>query len=67
MKGRAGLPVVQSHGRTDPVLSFDLAEKLRDELTAAGLKVDFHAFNGGHAIPNGVIAALSQLVTRVTT
>jgi len=66
MKSRAGLPVVQSHGRTDPILSYELAEKLRDELTAAGLQLDFHAFNGGHGIPNGVIAALGQLVTRVT-
>ena len=42
---------MQSHGRVDPVLSYDLAEKMRDELTTAGLNVDFHAFNGGHAFP----------------
>lgn len=66
MKARAGLPVVQSHGRADPVLSYELAEALRGELVAAGLQVDFHPFNGGHGIPNGVIAALGQLVTRVT-
>jgi phospholipase/carboxylesterase len=66
MKGRAGLPVVQSHGRADPILSYELAERLRDELTAAGLQMDFHPFNGGHGIPNGVIAALGKLVTRVT-
>ena len=66
MKARAGLPVVQSHGRADPVLGYDLAEKLRDELSAAGLKVEFHPFNGGHGIPNGVISALGQLVKRVT-
>ena len=66
MKARAGLPVVQSHGRADPVLSYELAEALRDALVAAGLQVDFHPFNGGHGIPNGVITALGQLVTRVT-
>jgi phospholipase/carboxylesterase len=66
MKARAGLPVVQSHGRADPVLSYELAEALRDELVMAGLQVDFHPFNGGHGIPNGVITALGQLVTRVT-
>jgi phospholipase/carboxylesterase len=66
LKGRAGLPVVQSHGRADPVLSYELAEALRDELIAAGLQVDFHPFNGGHGIPNGVITALGRLVTRVT-
>lgn len=66
MKARAGLPVLQSHGRADPVLSYELAEKLRDELTAAGLAVEFQAFNGGHGIPDGAVSALSQLVARVT-
>ncbi len=66
MKARAGLSVVQSHGRADPVLSYELAEALRDALAAAGLQVDFHPFNGGHGIPNGVITALGQLVTRAT-
>jgi phospholipase/carboxylesterase len=66
MKARAGLPVLQSHGRTDPVLSFEIAEKLRDELTNAGLAVEFIAFNGGHGIPNGAVDALGKLVTRAT-
>lgn len=62
MKARAGLRVLQSHGRADPVLSYELAEKLRDELTQAGLQVAFVAFNGGHGIPNGVIVELSKLL-----
>jgi phospholipase/carboxylesterase len=66
MKGLAGIPVLQSHGRADPILSYELAERLRDELTAAGVSVDFHAFNGGHGIPDGAVSALGQLVTRVT-
>jgi phospholipase/carboxylesterase len=66
MKARAGLPVVQSHGRTDPVLGYDLAERLRSELTAAGLPVEFIAFNGGHGIPNGVVDALTRLIARLT-
>jgi phospholipase/carboxylesterase len=67
MKARAGLPVLQSHGRGDPVLSFQIAETLRQELTAAGVAVEFIAFNGGHGIPNGAVEALSKLVARVTT
>jgi phospholipase/carboxylesterase len=66
MKARASLPVLQSHGRADPVLSFQIAETLRQELTAAGVTVEFIPFNGGHGIPNGAVEALSKLVARVT-
>jgi phospholipase/carboxylesterase len=65
MSARSGLPVVQSHGRSDPVLPFALAEQLRDELTAAGLAVEFIAFNGGHGIPGSVLEALASLIRRV--
>jgi phospholipase/carboxylesterase len=67
MPARSGLPVLQSHGRADPVLSYEIAEELRRALTAAGLPVDFHAFNGGHGIPNGVVSALGALLTRIAT
>jgi phospholipase/carboxylesterase len=66
MKARAGLPVLQSHGRADPVLSYAVAEALRDELTQAGVALEFVAFNGGHGIPNGAVEALSRLITRAT-
>ncbi len=66
LPARAGLPVMQSHGRVDPVLPFALAEALRDELTRAGLALEFVAFNGGHGIPNGALEALTRLVTRAT-
>lgn len=66
MPARAGLPVLQSHGRTDPVLSYEIAEELKRELSAAGMTVDFHAFSGGHGIPNGVVGALGALLGRVT-
>jgi phospholipase/carboxylesterase len=62
----SGLPVLQSHGRQDPILSYEIAEKLRDELVAAGAKLEFHAFNGGHGIPGGVTEALAKLLGRVT-
>jgi phospholipase/carboxylesterase len=64
MKARAGLPVLQSHGRADPILSYQLAEQLRDALNAAGAQVEFHAFNGGHGIPGSVIEALGPLLDR---
>ena len=66
MPARAAMPVLQSHGRNDPVLSFQIAETLRRELTTAGVAVEFIAFNGGHGIPNGAVDSLGKLVTRVT-
>jgi phospholipase/carboxylesterase len=63
---RRGLPVLQSHGRDDPLLPFDLAELLRDELAAAGLDVSFVPFSGGHGIADPVMDALGRFVTRVT-
>lgn len=54
----AGRPVLQTHGRMDPVLPYDGAEMVRDTLTAAGLRVDFRPFMGGHTIPPEALAAL---------
>jgi phospholipase/carboxylesterase len=58
MSARKGTPVFQSHGATDPILPFPVAEQLRDELSAAGLDVDFHRFSGGHGIPPAVMNEL---------
>lgn len=63
MPKRAGLRVVQSHGRLDPPLPFSIAERLQRELTAAGLEVKFIPFNGGHEIPGSVIDALDGLLS----
>lgn len=60
MGARKGTPVFQSHGVTDPILPFAVAERLRDELTTAGLSVEFHRFPGGHAIPPGVMDELGR-------
>lgn len=62
MPKRKGLRVVQSHGRLDPLLPFSIAERLRDELTSAGLPVTFVPFNGGHEIAGSVIDALDGLL-----
>lgn len=62
MPKRAGLPVLQSHGRMDPLLPFSIAERLRDELTKAGLAVKFIPFNGGHEIPGGALDGLDELL-----
>jgi phospholipase/carboxylesterase len=58
----AGVPVIQSHGRHDMLLPFSVAEALRDKLRAAGAKVDWHQFVGGHEIPPPVIEAAGALL-----
>jgi len=63
MRTRAGLPVFQSHGSHDPLLSFQAAERLRDEMQEAGLRNEWMAFRGGHEIPMAVLQALSRFVT----
>jgi phospholipase/carboxylesterase len=59
---RAGLPIFQSHGRVDPVLRFDAAERLRDLLTAAGSPPEWLPFDGPHAIPLVVLRKLANFL-----
>jgi phospholipase/carboxylesterase len=66
MPKRKGFSVLQSHGRSDPILPFLVAEKLRDALTSAGASVEFMPFNGGHGIPDGVVNRLGSFVSDVT-
>lgn len=54
----AGRPVLQTHGRMDPILPFAGAEAVRDTLSAAGMQVDFRPFTGGHTIPMDALVAL---------
>jgi phospholipase/carboxylesterase len=47
-----------AHGRNDPVISVEFARSARQQLVAAGLRVDYHEFAGGHEIdPSHVPAA----------
>ncbi|HEY0193494.1 MAG TPA: hypothetical protein VGC42_20395 [Kofleriaceae bacterium] len=58
----AGVPVMLSHGQSDGVLPFQVAEQLRDQLTAAGAVVDWQPFRGGHEIPMSVVQAVAKLL-----
>lgn len=64
MAARAGLPVMMSHGTSDPLLPFAVAETLRDQLRAAGLDVAWVPFNAGHTIPPAVLKAASALIVK---
>jgi phospholipase/carboxylesterase len=50
----------QSHGRLDPVLPFQAAERLYGLLTANGAQGELHAFEGQHEIPAAVIDATNR-------
>jgi phospholipase/carboxylesterase len=63
MPKRAGLRVLQSHGSSDPLLPYVLAEKLRDSLREAGLDVTWVSFPGGHGIAPQVLDALSTFLS----
>ncbi|ADO69593.1 alpha/beta hydrolase [Stigmatella aurantiaca] len=63
---RKGLPVFQGHGRSDAVLPFQGAERLRDLLTQAGLAVEFLPFDGPHTIAPEELEKLADfLVARL--
>ncbi|MBM7118870.1 alpha/beta hydrolase [[Archangium] primigenium] len=59
---RKGLPVLQAHGKSDDVLPFAQAEKLRDLLQEAGLLVDFLPFNGPHTIDPDELRRLAEFL-----
>jgi phospholipase/carboxylesterase len=65
MQALAGRPIFQSHGSSDPILPFALAERLRQELSSAGAQVTFVPFRGAHEIPSSVLDRLSVFLSDV--
>ena len=63
MAQRQGLPVFQSHGTHDALLSFQAAEQLRDTMRDAGLAAEWVPFRGGHELPVPVLAGLGQFLS----
>ena len=62
---RAGLQVIQSHGREDAVLPFEAAGWLRELFEQSGLHVDFLPFHGFHQIPNEALQATAHLMAQL--
>lgn len=63
-KTKTSLPIFQSHGKSDPILSFKAAEKLAAELKSSGMQnQEFHSFNGGHEIPLEILNRWKSFVT----
>jgi phospholipase/carboxylesterase len=65
MGRRKGLPVFMSHGNKDTILPFDLAERLKADMIAAGMSVKFVPFEGGHEIPAEVVIALNDFLSKI--
>jgi phospholipase/carboxylesterase len=64
LAARKALPVLQTHGRSDPLLPHRMAVELRDLLRAAGCDVEWVEFNGGHEVPMSVIEALGRFIRK---
>jgi phospholipase/carboxylesterase len=62
MARKREMPVFQSHGLHDPLLSFQAAEQLRDEMREAGLTTEWVPFRGGHEIPMPVLEGLGRFL-----
>ena len=62
---RKGLHVFIAHGRTDPTLSFEVAERMQSDMEAAGIEVTWFPFDGGHETPTVVITALNEFLARL--
>jgi phospholipase/carboxylesterase len=62
---RKGLHVFMAHGRKDPTLSFEIAERMHSEMTAAGLEVTWFPFDGEHETPAEVIVALNAFLAHL--
>jgi len=61
-----GLPALVTHGRSDADLAFSAGERLRDLLQAAGARVTWLPFDGGHEMPLVVWRALRRFVLGLT-
>lgn len=59
---RRAMPVFLAHGRADRVLPFAVADRFRLKLEAAGLKVTWCPFEGGHEVPAAVIIELNKFI-----
>jgi phospholipase/carboxylesterase len=59
LASRPALRVFIAHGRADPVIGIEFAERARELLEAGGIAVEYHESGGGHQIeaPNAAAAA----------
>lgn len=65
MESLRGVSVLQSHGRRDPILPFEDAERLAAHLRQGGAELNFIEFLGGHEIPPAVLAGMARTIVKL--
>ena len=65
LQSRVGLPVLITHGRTDPTMKLDFAHRARQLLHEAGLDVTYLESGGGHEIEPLAIGKGIQWLAKV--
>ena len=65
LPARRHLPIFIAHGRYDGVLEFARMERFQARLRDAGLNVTWFPFEGGHDLPDEVIAAMNAFLARL--
>lgn len=58
------ISALQTHGRSDQLLPFSLAEELRDLLKSAGADIQFSPHNGGHEISGATLELLGAFAKK---
>ena len=61
-QNREVMKIFQSHGRSDPLLSFNAAERLKELFVEAGFDHKFLPFDGFHEIPEEVLLHTSEFI-----
>lgn len=64
MASAAGLPILQTHGKSDPLLDYRDALRLSELWRAHGAELTFVGFEGGHEIPPIALGAVQAFVSK---
>jgi phospholipase/carboxylesterase len=62
LEGKKPIPFLQSHGKSDQLLDYNVAMKLFELLKLYRFEGEFISFNGGHEIPMNVITKSAEFL-----
>jgi phospholipase/carboxylesterase len=60
---RPGIPFIQTHGKSDPLLDVYEAARLTQLLQSSKMPGQLHTFEGGHEIPPHLIPLLKEFIS----